>query len=335
MSPSSLKYAIESQFDSVPNRCTSDELVIICFNPACHDAGGNRSVRLSTGQTNCWRCGVAGSIKNVAKKFGFELDYANAPAPTISEVDLLLNEVNTQKAAPSGYIPSVDLPKGFRKIADYPTSAYADLIAEMAERKWLTFEDLAAAGVGYTKEDSYWEPFAIFPVFEWDRPVYYQGRTYTDPERDPLTGKRPSTKKFPSRRECPLGSRYWLYGIDELRRKKGQTVIIVEAILNVLSLRRELKRRGISGVVPLAVFKHTVSPDQARKLLSLHPGEVCIMFDGDATESAHKDASRLMNSCKTSVAEMPVGIDPNDDARLAVDLFLERKPHGRLSDLVL
>lgn len=338
-SPTQLRLAIEAIFDVVPSRSTADELVIIC--PTCvgankgPDLSGNRSIHLKTGKSNCWRCSIGGNIVNIAKRAGFELDYSQAPAPTISEIDELMSDLTKKKVAQSGYIPEIGLPKGFLQISQQPKSAYAEMIGEMAERKHLTFEDMADAGVGFTREDPYWEPFAIFPVTEWNRPVYYQGRTYTDPEKDPITGKRPSTKKFPSRKECPLGSRYWLYGIDELRRKPGQTVIIVEAILNVLSLRRELKRRQIEDVVPAAVFKHACGGEQSTKLLALHPAEVCFMYDGDATESAHKDANRLMNSCRTSVAEMPVGVDPNDDAELAVDRFLARSRRTKFADLIL
>lgn len=328
-----LRLAIESTFEVVRSRSTGDELVIIC--PGCRgvDASGNRSINLKTGKTNCWKCNVGGSVYAWAKRAGYDLDIGDAPAPSTDELDGMMLEITVHQPTSSSYVPSVKLPRGFIPVAEQPRSAYAEMIAEMAERKKLTFEDMVTAGVGFTRQDPRWEPFAVFPVDEWSRPVYYQGRTYNDPERDPVTGKKPSTKQFPSRHECPLGSRHWLYGIDELRAAPGAKAVIVESILNVLSLRKELTRRGIGGVVPLAVFKHAISPEQQRKLLAAKPGEICLMFDGDATASAFKDAGYLSNSCKVSVAEMPIGTDPNDDAVLAVDRFLARQPYSRFHGL--
>ena len=91
----------------------------------------------------------------------------------------------------------------------------------MAKRKHLDFDILANAGVGFTRDDPRWEPFAIFPVFEWGRPVYYQGRTYVDTPGE-------STKLFPHKGECPLSSRYWLYNIDtEYRSIRSNVYVIV------------------------------------------------------------------------------------------------------------
>lgn len=234
-----------------------------------------------------------------------------------------------RKPAATSYIPSVKLPDGFTTIESQPKSAYSRLIGEMAVRKHLTFDDFVRAGVGFTRTHPVWEPYAIFPILEWNRPVYWQGRTYTDPEDGG------STKRFPLKTECPMGSRHWVYNIDALRSKPGATALVVEAILNVLSLKVELARRHISNVVPVAVFKHRVSPEQQRKILACRPNEVCMMFDSDATSSAVVDANYMMNSCASSVAELTDNIDPNDDAVRAVDLFLKRKPFGRFSSLTI
>jgi hypothetical protein len=196
----------------------------------------------------------------------------------------------------------------------------------MAARKHLDLATLANAGAGFTRDDPRWEPYAIFPCHEWRRPVYYQGRTYVD-----TPGQ--STKRFPSRAECPLSSRYWVYNIDRLRGG-GKVALVVEAVLSVLSLEAELARRGVTGVVPVSVYTHYLSPYQRGKLLACQPKEVCLMYDGDSYVKSVKDALTMANLVPVSAVELPneKGCkDPNDDARLAVDLFLKRQPVDHLT----
>ena len=107
--------------------------------------------------------------------------------------------------------------------------------------------------VGFTKDfASKWEPFAIFPGLEYDRIVYYQGRTYYD---DPGM----STKRFPNRTEAPLSSKYWIYNIDALNGPGVRMAVVVESILNVLSLQKQFNLEGVTDMVPVCVFKHLVS----------------------------------------------------------------------------
>jgi hypothetical protein len=187
----------------------------------------------------------------------------------------------------------------------------------MAERKNLGWKDMTKAGVGFTRTTPEWEPFAIFPVTEWNRTVYYQGRTYID-----TPGQ--STKKFPSKRVVPTGSSQWVYNIDKLRQG-AHTAIVVESILNVLSLERELEHLGVTGVVPIAIFKHKISSPQWEKIKGCrHLKEVCLMFDDDALAEAQKTASTYVNHCKLTVVEMPKGVDANDDAQMAMKRFGRR-----------
>lgn len=218
------------------------------------------------------------------------------------------------------YSVSIKLPHGFTPLGENPKGAYAKWIGRMAVRKNLELEDFIRAGVGYTR-DGIWEPYAIFPVMEWKHLVYYQGRTYNE-EGDQ------STKKFPSRKEVPFGSRYWVYNVDRLRESKAKVCIIVESILNVLSLEKELERQRIKDVVPVAIFKHKVSREQAVKLAGCKQvEEFCLMFDEDATREAWKSTLNLpsLHDSRFSVAEMPKGVDANDDARVAVRKFCNRK----------
>lgn len=348
MSPAELENILESHgFTVVHARTTSHEVAILC--PQCGDQTGNRGVNVKTLATNCWRCGKGGGLLRWAAGLGTKIDLGDTTLPGVGVDELagMLDALDRQHdvVLPSGYVPEVKLPEGFTRLEDEPDCAHTRLILKMAARKGLTREDFYRAGVGFTRHSRRWEPFAIFPVFEWGRPVYYQGRTYVDRPGE-------STKQFPTREECPLSSRYWLYGLDEIGAQGG-CVVLVEAILNVLSLRRELLRRGLTGIVPAAVFKHKISNFQFDKLTQVarraaqagHPvAEWSLMYDGrtraevekdlpgDALQSARRDAALLYTGMTpVSVVELPDRVDPNDHPGLALDCLLARQPFNPLT----
>jgi len=316
---------IHSHFRVVPDRSTKDEITIVCPQPGCKDTTGNRTISLKSGLTNCWRCNVGGHFVSWAKKLGVTIVLEeNEEAIAPSALEELTTSIETQ---PGPYIqstPEVRLPEGFTFLSEAPDSPYTRFITKMAKRKNLSLEAFIEAGVGFTRTSPSWEPFAIFPVHEWQKTVYYQGRTYVDTPGE-------STKKFPSKGEVKFGASCWVYNLDEARSKRAATIIVVESILNVLSLRIELAKRGILGVVPVAVFKHSISPMQERKILTIRSvKEVCIMYDADASESAVSERRKFQNRCKFSVASIPQTEsgstqDANDNVELAVDCFLERK----------
>ena len=328
-----LRRQVEALFDVVPGRCTADEVVFIC--PTCAAAGnpdrtGNRSVSLKTSATNCWRCGKAS--RNFAKwcrSLGYEVDDEGAGEPDVSAVEEVMNATASKSMTP--VISGCKLPRGFTLLTDAPNSVYSRLIGEMAEHKRLTWEDLERVRVGFTREDPTWEPYAIFPVFEWERVVYFQGRLYNPKPGEP-------TKRFPSRSSTPLGSRYWVYNNDSARVSNAVTVVVVESILNVLTLERKFAEEGIEGVVPVCVFKHAISTPQLSKLLALRSmREVCLFFDADATALAWEAAERLVGQRKITVAEMPElnGVettDLNDDIEVGYEVFLNRKVAGAPSE---
>ena len=332
ISPTQLKRLLELHFDVVDERCSPEEIVILCPEEGCGDSSGNRSFNLKSNFTNCWRCGKTSDVPKVAlywlRRHGVEVDSEDLHSmPLLSAADQLEQEM----AAPAPVDHTVALPAGFTRLIDDPHGAYAQLIGSMASRKHLELADLAEAGVGFTRS-GHWEPFAIFPVYEFDRVVYYQGRTYGSG----YEGQK--TKKFPSRHEVPFGASHWVYGFNEALRPETQVLVIVESILNVLSLRKELAVRGLVGYEPVAVFKHAISRPQLTKLLVSSAPEFCILFDGDAIAGAWKEAQGLSGSRKTSVVRMPVGVDANDDAQLAVDGILTRQvysPTNELADSIL
>lgn len=320
LSSAKIRSLVEANFEVVPARSNEHEITIICG--LCRDTTGNRGVSLATGKTNCWLCGNGGSLKAYAYKVGVELDLHgdDVQGASLDEIEEAL--LDLEEPAATGtldtLVTEVALPKGFTELTYDGTDGYHRLAAAMARRKHLTLDDLVTAYAGVAPGNHDWEPYVIFPVHEWGRVVYYQGRTMIDPYGG-------TTKKFPSRNELPRGSRYWLGGIDELRQTGG-IVVLVESILNRLSLKREFMLRNLSGYVPIVVFRHKLSREQLSKLTRCRGiTEVVFLYDADATASADAEARSVINRFpRVTVAEMPDG-DANDDAALAVDRIMARR----------
>ena len=318
-----LKREIESLFVVVASKCTPDELVFIC--PECGDKTGNRAVNIKSSKTFCWRCNRGKNNKGHfvawARALGYEITADSGFSST--PVNELLYQ---DESKPSGVpvLQEVDLPKGFIPIARTPKSIYTKLITDMARRKNLDYQDMVEAGVGYTPDDPYWEAYAIFPVQEYRMTCYYQGRTYID-----VPGE--TSKRFPSRKYVKWGAGYWVYNINEVRLKKPEIVVVVESILNVLSLRKKLRQLGWDSVVPVCVFKHSISQVQATKLFRCKGiKEFCLLFDHDAIDATWRNVSYLGNKLAVTVAEMPTKdgnkkLDPNDDVEAAIDAIEQRK----------
>jgi len=317
-----LRQTVESLFDVIKDRSTNDELVFMCPQPGCGDETGNRSVNLKNGKTNCWRCNKGGDFVAWAKFLGYAVSDGNAvQAEPLEDINL---EAQHDEETPLPLAKEVRLPHGFTYCHEQPRSVYTALIGEMAERKNLTIEDLMEAKVGFTKDDPKWEPYAIFPTFEYGRVVYWQGRTYCD-----VPGE--STKRFPGREEVPNGAKYWIYGIDQLRSSKSEIVLVMESILNVLSMRRFFREQAITNITPVCVFKHYLSKPQARKLIEISSiKEICLLYDHDATRSSWEKSPMVSDRITVTVAEMPPGRggeknDPNDDPTAAWEAFEQRQ----------
>lgn len=330
MNGQSLKLQVESMFEVVKSRTTADELHFICPVPGCGDQTGNRSVNLKSGKTNCWRCNVGGDFVKWARWLGYAIEDAGTPMLSLDELFKLLDPPKPVSVIP--VINEISLPANFHSCYDYPDSTFTRQIGEMAVRKNLTPEELINAGVGYSTSESTWQWYAIFPVMEYGRLVYFQGRTYWD---EPGA----STKKFPSRSEAPLSSKYWIYNIDEIDKPGVDTVIVVESILNVLSLQAKLGELSVTNMVPICVFKHQVSKTQFLKLLRFrNVKEAILLFDFDAIDLSWNDAKRIDDLIRVSIAEMPYApgapkLDPNDDVDAAWAAIEKRQPYSMLGSL--
>ena len=311
---------IHDHFDVVKDRSTPDELTIVCPQPGCADTTGNRSINIKSGLTNCWRCNVGGLFSRWAKSLGLEVDESSEGPGSVTDLDELADSIGTSERR-GQFVVSVELPRGFTRVEDDPYSAYSRLIEQMAVRKNLELQDLTQFGVGFTRTNPLWEPFAIFPVFEHGRVVYYQGRTYIDKPGE-------ATKRFPSRSVVPVGSASFLHNLDTARKVEKPILIIVESILNVISLSKVFQG---THVVPVCCFKHALSKVQETKLLAIRGvQEVCIMFDADSHDAAVKTAAKLSQFKPASVAKIEPEAgrktkDANDDVDAAVDAFANRQ----------
>jgi len=320
-----LRREIESTFIVVREKSSAEELVIVC--PECGDHSGHRSINVSTGKTFCFRCNKGKNNRGHFGAWAAGLGYHFTTAIDVSQVSF--EELEAAKPE-EFYLPpprTVELPRGFTLLSEEPKSVYSRCIIEMAERKNLGADDFLRAKVGFTRNDPLWEPFAIFPVVDGGEIPYYQGRTYID-----VPGE--TTKKFPSRKQVPYGATYWVYGINQLRFSEAPIVLVVESILNVLSLRRKLRELKRKDVVPVAAFKHHVSRFQFARLMACkHVKEICFLFDHDAIDITWRMQMPAMGR-KISIAEMPATaenkkLDPNDDVDLAMEVFEKRESFVR------
>lgn len=317
-----LRQEIEGAFEVIKTRSTAYEIVFICPQPGCGDKSGNRSVNMRSGKTNCWRCNVAGDFVSWANRIGYHFSSGSSVGLGTSLADMMPkgNDMPVLFLPPVRRLP---LPEGFTLLTDEPKSCYTRFIGNMAKRKHLDLQSFMDAGAGFTRDDPEWEPFCIFPVREYNTVVYYQGRTYSEEPGE-------KTKRFPFRDKVPYGSRYWLYNLDELIETKAKTAIVVESILNVLSLRRKIAQMGVKGIVPVAAFKHSLSKEQIAKLTRCtHLKEICLLYDHDAIDASWKSGVRITRA-QVSIAEMPEGdgnsrMDPNDDVDAAWVAFENRK----------
>jgi hypothetical protein len=117
-------------------------------------------------------------------------------------------------------------------------------------------------------------------------------------------------------------------------QKRAKKLIVVESILNVLSLKWYIREHNLGDdIVPVATFKHSVSDEQFFKIAKMrHVEEVCLLFDHDAIAHSWKGARKFTNHFAITIAEMPEGaenkkLDPNDDVALAWQVFQERQPY--------
>lgn len=319
-----LKLEIEHTFEMAPTRHRGSELYFKCPEPGCNDKSGHRAVNLDNGKTSCFICHKDGDFFRWARRLGYHFSASSEDGPLAREL-IKVEPIKPKLLLPG--IVAVPLPRGFTLLSEEPTSVYTKFITRMAKRKNLTYEDFVEAGVGFTRDDPKWEEYAIFPVVEYGTVVYYQGRLYSkgDPER--------GTKLFPSRTDIPYGSKYWVYNFDELNETKASTALVVESILNVLSLKWKLRELGRTDVVPVCVFKHSISKEQTVKLSRMRNlKEVCLLWDRDATGRAWDGARFLTSRFNVSVAEMPERpgertLDANDDVEAAIEAFDNRKTY--------
>lgn len=309
MSPERLRHELAAHFQVVKDRGGVDEVIIICPVPGCQDKTGNRSVNTRTLWTNCWRCSdkQPHHVKTLFRSVGLDWEDDHILEP--EEIRAILRGEPGKPLTP---VQDVQLPEGFEFLAENRKSCYHRFCREMAERKHLTIEDLESIEAGFTRSGD-WEPYCIFPVYEGPRTVYYQGRTYTDDGFD-------TTKKFPSKRQVPYGANYWIHGLDELANPKITSVVLIESVLNRLSLKKKFLELGVTEMAPVCIFTHFLSRAQIAKLLRYrNVKEWCFLFDSDSTAMAHKTAINCLSAIKATVAEMPHGVNEDGTARTTND----------------
>ena len=287
-----------------------DQINVRC--PYCHrrgmteDKSGHLGINTAINKVHCIRCdwGHGNAMAWLEK---FDVHIAVNVVDVMREVDDLKRIFEVRKLR---FDPSVTpVPRGFRRIS----MGQDDVFTDSLRAKGLTVEQMVKHGVGFCEEGKY-DGYVIFPFYEEDVQVYFQGRAaYAGLLADPKTKK----KNPPS--VDGMGKNAWLYGIQ--RAFKGCRLVLVEGTLDQISLQEFFDQEGDADTVVVSLQGTSMSfPDPARhplnsqwgKLAYFKPSEVLTLLDSDAFKKAEELAKIIgMTGFKSRAVRLYDG-DPNE-----------------------
>lgn len=189
-------------------------------------------------------------------------------------------------------IKEVELPPSFKLITE-GKSLYGKFAKNYLKGRGFKINQMEAAGVGYCTKGDY-AGYIIFPVYNNNRLVFYQGRKFVDigPKM-----KNPEFEKF------GIGKTQVMYNSDALFIYNE--INLVESITNALTL----------GPNTVASFGKELSPWQMSLIINSPCKMVNLIYDNDAYYGALKQALQLVHYKKLKVVLMPIQKDVNDIGR--------------------
>lgn len=317
---------LDSRFGLVWLSHDGDQINVKC--PFCQrrgmseDMSGHLGINVRINMAHCVRCGWGNrnafewlGSKNVSFKVSVE--------DLTTGVDRLQSAVKglAENAKMSYRAFSVDLPSGVKPML----RGQRDVFYESLKKKGLNDRLIVSNQVHYCEYGKY-DGYVVFPFYEEDDVVYYQGRAaYPELLADP---KR---KKKNPKSSDGFGKNCWLYG---LKLVKEATVYLVEGTLDQISLQDYLDRKVGDGHFSFALQGTSLSfPARDRhplysqwgRLAWLKPREVVVVFDPDATKKAEELAKVLNLSGLPARAARLLDGDPNEIASMPDgDAILER-----------
>jgi DNA primase len=179
-------------------------------------------------------------------------------------------------------------------------------LADKAEQKGFTRDELAAAGLMNRRGSDYFTGRLLFPVADArGRVAGFQARRLRDD--DPLPAKYVNSPEGPLFQKGAL-----LYGLDRARAAiaKEDRAIVVEGNTDVLALRQ-------TGLDPVVASMGTALTERHLKELSQLTTRLWLCFDGDAAGEAAALRGMEMAARQgfaVKVVALPAGTDPADAA---------------------
>lgn len=174
--------------------------------------------------------------------------------------------------------------------------------------KGYTLEDMQLLGLVKKSEDRFYDGFRnrlIFPIIARNKQVIgFGGRVIEQQTGGPKYLNSPESTVFSKRRN--------LYGLNLLRGKTLEALILVEGYMDVISLFQA----GVTGAV--ATLGTALTPQQAR-LIKSYAGKVYMAYDGDtAGQNATLKGIDILQKegIDVNILSFPAGQDPDDFARI-------------------
>lgn len=285
-------------------------------NMGTEDQSGHLGLNFRLNVAHCvrcdWGCGNLGDWLSKTKGLssGFTI------GSVFKSIRSFLEEI---KEVPFNPDVGAFLPRDCVKIGKNTDPVYF----ESLEAKGILWQEMRDESLLYTVNDSYHSGYVIFPFFEGDEVVYWQGRAaYKELLADPKSKKRnPKSKEG-------LGKATWLYGLHAI--KPESHIYLVEGTLDKISLQRWLKKEKGEGHYAASLQGTAISfpgpachtlNSQWGKLKRLNPASVNLVFDPDALEKSKALAKTLQSTGLNARAIQTIGKDPNESIKENYDGF--------------
>jgi len=276
---------------------------------ATPDLSGHLGLNFELDAAHCVRCdwGRRGLRAWLGKGFGIS-GIAATMQETRSTLDGLRKRLNPRKAVYQ--LAPAKLPSDCFFFEDWHFDENFPHIRSLFD-KGITKEEILRHRLGFQAEGRYAD-YVIFPFFEDDEVVYWQGRSHRDNAELKKVNPPPS--------EAPLGKSHWLYGFEQAQ--KGCCVAIVEGTLDSITTTSWLIGLKGEGNAALGLNGTAMSfPDGEThplnthfgRLCSLEPSEVLILLDRDAIKKG-EELALLLASAGLPARAVPLhsAKDPND-----------------------
>lgn len=220
---------------------------------------------------DCKKCGTEGNIISLLSHVGklFLLgEYKSIERSKVKKLDEFIDEFDEEEKIESLVVKSFKPPIGFKRV-------YRD---DYLMGRGFTKKDFIKHKIGYTNLIPSLKNYVIFLVEEDNDCKGYISR---------YTRKIVSKEKLRYRNLKRANFSHLLFGFDEIT-KNTKTVIIVEGLIDKITLDRILRLDDSEEIKCVATFGKKVSKFQVLKLQSKGVDNVVLIYDYDAVKEMKK-----------------------------------------------